>query len=99
MKLTRTILAAGLVAVGLATSAFAQDNKLRLITWADYVPADVLAQFKKETGIDVEVTLSNNEEMISKLRATGGAGFDLAQPSQDRIVGPQPSSGSTSRWT
>ena len=53
------------------------------------MPADVVAQFKKETGIDVEVTLSNNEEMISKLRATGGAGFDLAQPSQDRIVGPQ----------
>src|SRR5215207_5579992 len=72
-----------------ATCAYAQDNKLRLITWADYVPADVVAQFKKETGIDVEITLSNNEEMISKLRATGGAGFDLAQPSQDRITGPQ----------
>jgi spermidine/putrescine transport system substrate-binding protein len=53
------------------------------------VPADVVAQFKKETGIDVEVTLSNNEEMISKLRATGGPGFDLTQPSQDRITGPQ----------
>ena len=89
MKRSLELLAAGLVALGLAASAFAQDNKLRLITWADYVPADVLAQFKKETGIDVEVTLSNNEEMISKLRATGGAGFDLAQPSQDRIVGPQ----------
>jgi len=89
MKLSRVALAAGLVAFGFAASAFAQDNKLRLITWADYVPADVLAQFKKETGVDVEVTLSNNEEMISKLRATGGAGFDLAQPSQDRIVGPQ----------
>lgn len=72
-----------------ATLAQAQDNKLRLLTWADYVPADVVAQFKKETGIDVEITLSNNEEMISKLRATGGAGFDLAQPSQDRITGPQ----------
>ncbi len=72
------------------TFTAAQDaNKLRLITWADYVPADVVAQFKKETGIDVEITLSNNEEMISKLRATGGAGFDLAQPSQDRITGPQ----------
>jgi spermidine/putrescine transport system substrate-binding protein len=35
------------------------------------------------------VTLSNNEEMISKLRATGGAGYDLAQPSVDRISGPQ----------
>src|SRR5277367_4672993 len=67
----------------------ARADKLRIISWADYVPADVVAQFKKETGIDVEITLSNNEEMISKLRATGGAGFDLAQPSQDRIAGPQ----------
>jgi spermidine/putrescine transport system substrate-binding protein len=89
MKRPRFALIAGIVALGIATTGFAQENKLRLITWADYVPADVVAQFKKETGIDVEVTLSNNEEMISKLRATGGAGFDLAQPSQDRIIGPQ----------
>src|ERR1700758_3506727 len=69
--------------------AQAQSQKLRILTWADYVPADLVAAFTKETGIEVEITLSNNEEMISKLRATGGAGFDLAQPSQDRIVGPQ----------
>src|SRR5271156_4971718 len=67
----------------------ADSQKLRIISWADYVPADLIAAFKKETGIDVEVTLSNNEEMISKLRATGGAGFDLAQPSQDRIMAAQ----------
>src|SRR5438046_9651443 len=85
----RVRLTAALAAFCLAAAAFAQDNKLKIITWSDYVPADVVAQFKKETGIDVEITLSNNEEMISKLRATGGAGFDLAQPSQDRIVGPQ----------
>ena len=64
----------------------ADSQKLRIISWADYVPADLIAAFKKETGIDVELTLSNNEEMISKLRATGGAGYDLAQPSQDRIL-------------
>jgi spermidine/putrescine transport system substrate-binding protein len=67
----------------------ADSQKLRIITWADYVPADLIAAFKKETGIEVEVTLSNNEEIISKLRATGGAGYDLAQPSQDRIVAAQ----------
>ena len=73
-----------------AGGARADDAKvLKIISWADYVPADVIAEFKKETGIQVQVTLSNNEEMISKLRATGGAGFDLAQPSQDRIFGPQ----------
>src|SRR5205807_4788293 len=81
----------GLLMLGvvLAGTAAADDTKLRIITWADYVPADVVALFKKETGIQAEVTLSNNEEMISKLRATGGAGYDLAQPSQDRITGVQ----------
>src|ERR1700680_2144101 len=64
-------------------------DKLRIISWADYVPADLIAAFKKETGISVELTLSNNEEMISKLRATGGAGYDLAQPTEDRIIGTQ----------
>jgi len=64
-------------------------EELRLITWGGYAPDEVVAQFERETGIDVQITLSNNEDMISKLRATGGAGFDLAQPSQDRIVGVQ----------
>jgi spermidine/putrescine transport system substrate-binding protein len=74
----------------ISSQALADDAKrLRIISWADYVPAELIAQFKQETGIQVEVTLSNNEEMISKLRATGGAGFDLAQPSQDRIVSAQ----------
>src|SRR6202166_1827467 len=70
-------------------NAWADSQKLRVISWADYVPADLIAAFKKETGIDLEVPLSNNEEMISKLRATGGAGYDLAQPSQDRIAAAQ----------
>jgi spermidine/putrescine transport system substrate-binding protein len=77
------------IALGLTCTTAAAADKLRIITWADYVPADVAAQFKKETGIQIEVALSNNEEIISKLRATRGAGFDLAQPSQDRIFGAQ----------
>jgi spermidine/putrescine transport system substrate-binding protein len=86
----RTLLAGFvMLASVLACTSSADDSKLRLITWADYAPADVIALFKKETGIQVQVTLSNNEEMISKLRATGGAGYDLAQPSQDRITGVQ----------
>jgi spermidine/putrescine transport system substrate-binding protein len=89
MKFKHAIIAAAVFTLGVAGSAFAQEKTLRLLTWADYAPAAVVAQFEKETGYKVELTLSNNEEMISKLRATGGAGFDLAQPSQDRITGPQ----------
>lgn len=84
---TRTAVLALALVAGLS---HAQDNKtLRLLTWGGYAPKDVVEQFTKETGFKVEVTTSNNEEMISKLRATAGAGFDLAQPSQDRITGPQ----------
>lgn len=63
----------------------ANDKVLRLITWTGYAPPELIEKFEKETGIKVEVTFSNNEEIMSKLRATRGGGFDLAQPSQDRI--------------
>jgi spermidine/putrescine transport system substrate-binding protein len=56
-----------------------------LLTWKGYAPKSLVEKFEKETGITVKTTFSNNEEMIAKLRATRGAGFDLAQPSQDRI--------------
>jgi spermidine/putrescine transport system substrate-binding protein len=67
----------------------ANAETLRLLTWGGYAPEAVIEMFKAETGIDVEVTKSNNEDMISKLRATGGSGFDLAQPSQDRVASAQ----------
>ena len=70
-------------------SAPIQAETLRLLTWGGYAPKEVISDFKKETGISVKVTKSNNEDMISKLRATRGAGFDLAQPSQDRITSAQ----------
>ena len=89
MKTPYALLSTSLLALAISGSALAQEKTLRLLTWADYAPAAVVEKFEKESGYKVELTLSNNEEMISKLRATGGAGFDLAQPSQDRITGPQ----------
>ena len=64
-------------------------EELALITWQGYAPQSLVDKFQKETGITVKVTYSSNEEMIAKLRATRGAGFDLAQPSQDRITAVQ----------
>ncbi|EGB14613.1 extracellular solute-binding protein family 1 [Pseudodesulfovibrio mercurii] len=68
-----------------AFAGTARAETLKLLTWKGYAPQKLVEQFEQETGIKVEVTYSNNEEMIAKLRATRGAGFDLAQPSQDRI--------------
>ncbi|WP_432452150.1 extracellular solute-binding protein [Agarivorans sp. QJM3NY_29] len=78
-----------LLGMGAMASVQASAETLRLLTWGGYAPQEVIDLFQKETGIEVKVTKSNNEDMISKLRATGGSGFDLAQPSQDRITGVQ----------
>lgn len=82
MKRIVTLMALCLFLLG---SAAVQAETLRLLTWKGYAPKDLVEKFEKETGIKVEATYTNNEEMIAKLRATRGAGFDLAQPSQDRI--------------
>ena len=87
----KKILATGaaLMTVSALAITSAQAETLRLLTWGGYAPENVIELFEKETGHTVEVTKSNNEEMIAKLRATNGGGFDLAQPSQDRIAGAQ----------
>ncbi|MEI6459860.1 MAG: extracellular solute-binding protein [Pseudomonadota bacterium] len=79
-----------LIGLGLASTVSAQvPNKLRILTWGGYVPADVAEDFRKETGIAVEVTVDDDVGIIARLRASGGAGFDLIQPSQDRLTGAQ----------
>lgn len=72
------------VLMGLALNVQATEP-LKILTWKGYAPQKLVDKFEKETGMKVELTFTNNEEMIAKLRATRGAGFDLAQPSQDRI--------------
>ncbi len=86
----KSVLSAITASVALSLASGAQAETLRLLTWGSYAPDNVIEMFEeKYPDIDVEVTYSNNEEMIAKLRATGGAGFDLAQPSHDRIYAAQ----------
>jgi spermidine/putrescine transport system substrate-binding protein len=85
MKKTTLCSIIAIITFLIAGFGVASAETLALITWTGYAPKVLVDKFKEETGIDVKVTYSNNEEMIAKLRATRGAGFDLAQPSQDRI--------------
>ncbi len=78
------LLKTGLI-VSLASGTLMAQDTLKILTWKGYAPKALVEKFEKQTGLKVEVTYSNNEEMIAKLRATRGAGFDIAQPSQDRI--------------
>ena len=66
-------------AVGVAVAAGpAFADKIVVANWEGYMPDDLLANFTAETGIETEYApQSTNEEVMGKLVAGGGVGFDV----------------------
>jgi spermidine/putrescine transport system substrate-binding protein len=63
-------------------SAFAADNIVNIYTWSEEIPHSVISQFEKETGIQVNLSsFDSNEIMFAKLRASRKTGYDLVEPS------------------
>lgn len=61
---------------------FTDKKNLNVFCWGDMLDPSVIARFEKETGIKVNLSYyASNEEMIVKLKATGGEGYDLIIPS------------------
>src|SRR3546814_17568346 len=61
------------------------------MNWSDYMPQSFLDGFEKKTGITVKHTpFGSNEELLNKMRATKGRGFDLVAPTLDRAAEWQP---------
>jgi len=74
--LTRILGAAALAGLMAASPAHAQ--KLVISNWDGYMPEDLPANFEAETGIEVEVAHhATNEEIMGKVTASGGKGFDV----------------------
>ena len=66
----------------LATYSFAKERTVIVYNWSEYIPAQVLRQFQKETGIRVIYsTYESNEAMFAKLKIVKGVGYDVIVPS------------------
>lgn len=66
--------------------AFAADRIVNLYAWSGYMPDAIIQQFEKETGIKVNLsTFENNEVMYAKLRASKMAGYDVIVPSSNFV--------------
>src|SRR5690606_15752647 len=60
----------------------AAQRVVNIYGWSNEVPPAAIRQFERETGIKVNFsTYENNEIMYSKLRTTPNAGYDLIMPS------------------
>jgi spermidine/putrescine-binding protein len=59
---------------------------LNFYNWTDYIAADTIPNFQKETGIKVTYdNYSSNDELFAKMR-TGGSGFDIVVPTDATLV-------------
>src|SRR5262245_65733660 len=53
-------------------------GKIVISNWDGYMPPDLLANFTKETGIEAELVLhTTNDEIVGKVQAVGGNGYDV----------------------
>lgn len=66
---------------------FGRKKSINVFMWSEVVDPQLFKKFEKETGISVNVSYyEGNEELLVKLLATEGRGYDLIVPS-DYIVG------------
>lgn len=72
-----------LLSLAVTNSLFAgSPNVVNVYTFGEEIPDSVIAQFEKETGIKVNYSsFETNEIMYSKLRATAHPGYDVVEPS------------------
>lgn len=72
----------GMLYLPQVTSFLAPGHTITIAAWGDIFDPHVLADFEKETGIKIRMSYyTSNEELLVKLKKTGGKGFDLIVPS------------------
>jgi spermidine/putrescine transport system substrate-binding protein len=64
----------------------AEEPKLNFYNWDTYIGKTTLGDFKKASGIDVNMSLfATNDELFAKLKA-GNPGFDVIVPSNEFVT-------------
>jgi len=94
-RLTRRTLlqaaAVGTVAVAapavVSRKVLASSGEVNVLMWSDYLPPSFIESFKAKTGITINYTgIGSNEEIINKMKATKGRGFDICSPTNMRSL-------------
>lgn len=58
------------------------EKSINIMSWTELVDPHMIQEFEKQTGIKVNVSyFESNEELYARLKATGGAGYDMLFPS------------------
>lgn len=69
----------------ISSSALASSGEINIMMWSDYLPESFTKAFTEKTGIKINFTgIGSNDEILNKMKATNGQGFDLVTPTVNR---------------
>ncbi len=64
-----------------------ESKNLSILTWADILEPSVLKAFEEKFGVKIHLSYyASNEELLVKMKATEGAGYDLIVPSDYAVA-------------
>jgi putrescine transport system substrate-binding protein len=94
MRLPRLLFAifAGFVATALGAAA-AEAPRLDVYNWSDYIAPDTIANFEKETGIQVSYDVYDSNEVLEAKLLAGQSGYDLVVPTASPFMARQIAAG------
>ncbi len=78
-RLTTLAVAIGIAAMNSSASA-QSDRTVNFYGWANYVSPDVLAEFKRETGISVRYDTFDTNDILEAKLLLGKSGYDVVVP-------------------
>src|SRR5216683_2628085 len=66
--------------------AFSSSGDVRVMTWSGYDFSKVKAAFEKSSGMKMVISdFPDQDKMAAQMKATNGEGFDIAEPTADRV--------------
>ena len=75
----RLLALASLLALAAPVPAWAQGS-VNVYNWSDYIAEDQLKVFEKDTGIKVNYTTYDSNEILDAKLRTGKSGYDIVVP-------------------
>jgi putrescine transport system substrate-binding protein len=88
-RLCLALVFAGLPLVALA----AEEKRLHVYNWSDYIAPDTLANFTRETGIEVTYDVYDGNEVLEAKLLAGHSGYDVVVPSASPYMARQIAAG------
>jgi putrescine transport system substrate-binding protein len=70
-----------------------EEKVLNVYNWSDYIAEDTVANFEKETGIEVHSDVYDSNEVLEAKLLAGHSGYDLVVPSAAPYLARQAASG------